>query len=62
MPALKVAVIAQLVILAAEIAQALATAVPTFGASLAEIPIFQQLTRTIVGNLVQDALLQLLDG
>jgi hypothetical protein len=60
--ALKVAVIAQLAILAVEIAQAVATAVPTFGASLAEIPIFQQLTRTIVGNLVQEAVFQLLDG
>ena len=60
--ALKVAVIAQLAILAVEIAQALATAAPTFGASLAEIPIFQQLTRTIVGNLVQEAISQLLDG
>jgi uncharacterized protein YukE len=60
--ALKVAVIAQLAILAVEIAQAVATAAPTFGASLAEIPIFQQLTRTIVGNLVQDAILQLMDG
>jgi len=36
--------------------------VPTFGASLAEIPIFQQLTRTIVGKLVQDAIFELLDG
>ena len=60
--ALKVAVIAQLAILAVEIAQAVATAAPTFGASLAEIPIFQQLTRKIVGNLVQDAVFQLLDG
>jgi uncharacterized membrane protein len=60
--ALKVAVVAQLVILAAEIAQAVATAVPTFGASLAEIPIFQQMTRAIVGNLVQEAVLQLVDG
>ncbi|MEV4350463.1 hypothetical protein AB0J83_38900 [Actinoplanes sp. NPDC049596] len=60
--ALKVAVIAQLAILAVQIAQALATAVPTFGASLAEIPIFQQLTRTIVGNLVQETIAQLLDA
>jgi hypothetical protein len=60
--ALKVAVIAQLAILAVAIAQAVATAAPTFGASLLEIPIFQQLTRTIVGNLVQDAIFQLLDG
>jgi hypothetical protein len=60
--ALKVAVIAQLAILAVEIAQAVATAAPTFGASLAEIPIFQQLTRTIVGNLVQDAVFHMLEG
>jgi hypothetical protein len=60
--ALKVAVIAQLAILAAEIVQAVATAAPTFGASLAEIPVFQQLTRTIVGNLVQEAVMQLIDG
>jgi hypothetical protein len=60
--ALKMAVIAQLAILAVEIAQAVATAAPTFGASLAEIPIFQQLTRTIVGNLIQDAVFHLVDG
>lgn len=60
--ALKVAIIAQLAILAAEIAQAVATAVPTLGASLAEIPIFHQLTRSIIGNLVQAAVFQLLDG
>ncbi|XVV10080.1 hypothetical protein ACQP2X_35270 [Actinoplanes sp. CA-131856] len=60
--ALKVAVIAQLAILAVQIAQAVATAVPTFGASLLEIPIFHQLTRTIVGNLVQEAIAQLLDA
>jgi hypothetical protein len=60
--ALKVAVLAQLALLALAIAQATATAVPTFGASLAEIPVFQQLTRTIVGNLVQEAIVQLLDG
>jgi hypothetical protein len=60
--ALKIAVIVQLVVLAVQIAQAIATAAVTFGASLLEIPIFQQLTRTIVGNLVQEALWQLLDG
>jgi hypothetical protein len=60
--ALKVAIIAQLAVLAVAIAQAVATAVPTFGASLLQIPLFQQLTRTIVGNLVQEAVLQLLDG
>ena len=60
--ALKIAVITQLAILAVAIAQAVATAAPTFGASLIEIPIFQQLTRTIVGNLVQEAIAQLLNG
>ncbi len=59
---LKVAVIAQLAILAVQIAQAVATAAPTFGVSLVEIPIFQQLTRTIIGNLVQEAVSQLVDG
>jgi hypothetical protein len=60
--ALKIAVIVQLVVLAIEIAQAIATAAVTFGASLLEIPIFQQLARTIVGNLVQEVIWKLLDG
>ncbi|WP_305785422.1 hypothetical protein [Symbioplanes lichenis] len=60
--ALKMAIIAQLAILAVQIAQAVATAAPTFGASLIEIPIFQQLTRSIVGSLVENAIAQLLDG
>jgi hypothetical protein len=60
--ALKIAVIVQLTILAVEIAQALATSEVTFGASLLEIPVFQQLARTIVGNLVQEALWKLADG
>lgn len=60
--ALKVAVIAQLVVLAVQIAQAIATAGPTFGASLAEIPVFQQLARTVVGNLLQKAVWALVDG
>lgn len=60
--ALKIAVIVQLVILAIQIAQAIATAAVTFGASLLEIPIFQQISRTIVGNLVQEVLWKLIDG
>ncbi|WP_018353314.1 hypothetical protein [Longispora albida] len=59
--ALKIMVIVQLVILAIQIAQAIATAAVTFGASLLEIPIFQQLSRTVVGNLVQEALWKLMD-
>ncbi|MEU7843322.1 hypothetical protein AB0B39_20480 [Micromonospora sp. NPDC049114] len=60
--ALKIAVIVQLTLLAIQIAQAIATAGPTFGASLLEIPVFQTLTRTIVGNLMQEALWRLADG
>ena len=60
--ALKVAVIVQLVVLAVQIAQAVATAPVTFGASLAEIPIFQQLARTVIGNLIQEVMWQLVDG
>ncbi|MFC4018599.1 hypothetical protein ACFOW4_11695 [Micromonospora sp. GCM10011542] len=60
--ALKIQVIVQLVILAIEIAQAVATAVVTFGASLAEIPIFQMITREIVGLLIDQVVTELIDG
>jgi hypothetical protein len=60
--ALKISVIVQLVILAIQIAQALATAAVTFGASLAEIPIFQQLARTVVSNLFQEVIFKLLEA
>lgn len=60
--ALKVAVIIQLVILAIEIAQAIATSELTFGASLLEIPAFQQIARSIVSNLLMEALFELADG
>ncbi|WP_433116418.1 hypothetical protein [Micromonospora sp. CA-246542] len=60
--ALKIQVIVQLVILSVEIAQAVATAVATFGASLAEIPIFQMITREIVGLLIDQVIGALLDG
>ena|ERR1043165_386601 len=60
--ALKIAVIVQLIVLAIQIAQAIATAAVTFGASLAEIPIFQQIAKTIVGNLVTEAVFKLLEG
>ncbi|PWU43441.1 hypothetical protein DLE60_16145 [Micromonospora globispora] len=60
--ALKIAVIVQLTLLAIEIAQAIATAGPTFGASLLEIPVFQTLARTIIGNLMQEAVWRLIDG
>lgn len=60
--ALKISVIIQLVVLAIEIAQAIATSELTFGASLLEIPVFQQITRTIVSNLLMEALFMLADG
>lgn len=50
--ALKISVIAQLVILAIQIAQAIATAVVTFGASLLEIPIFRAITKVILDQLL----------
>jgi hypothetical protein len=60
--ALKLAVIAQLVILAIQIAQAIATAVVTFGASLLEIPIFREITRRILDALLDKAIDKVLSG
>ncbi|MET8354311.1 MULTISPECIES: WXG100-like domain-containing protein [unclassified Micromonospora] len=60
--ALKIQVIVQLAILAFQVAQAIATAVATFGASLAEIPIFQMITREIVGLLIDQVLSELMDA
>jgi len=60
--ALKVQVIVQLVTLAIQIAQAIAMAAATFGASLAEIPIFQQISRRLVGMLIDQVIGQLLNA
>lgn len=60
--AFKIAVIAQLVILAIQIAQAVATAAVTFGASLAQIPLFHQISRTIISNLLMEVTFQLMEG
>jgi hypothetical protein len=60
--ALKINVIVNLVVLAAEIAEAVATAGPTFGASLLEIPVFQQLTRMIVENLIWQVIGEIIGG
>ena len=49
--ALKINVIVQLTLLAIEIIEAIATAAPTFGASLLEIPVFKEITNRLV-NLV----------
>jgi len=59
---LKIAVIAQLIWLAVQIALAVAEAAVTFGASLLQIPIVQQLIRTIVSNLIQEAVFKLLEA
>ncbi|MEV3938637.1 hypothetical protein AB0K52_22015 [Glycomyces sp. NPDC049804] len=58
---LKIMVIVQVVILAVQIALAIAQAAVTLGASLLQIPIFQQIAREIVGNLIQEAIFKLLD-
>ena len=60
--ALKINVIVQLVQLAIAIAQAIATAAVTFGASLAEIPIFKQITSMIIDQLINMALEAILNG
>jgi hypothetical protein len=59
--ALKINTIVNLVILAIEIAQAIATAVPTFGASLAEIPAFKMITQRIIGALINEATAAIMD-
>ncbi|TYB46903.1 hypothetical protein [Actinomadura chibensis] len=60
--ALKINVIVQLTILAIEIAQAIATAGPTFGASLAEIPIFKEITGALIDIIIDQALQAILNG
>lgn len=60
--ALKINVIVQLAMLAIEIAQAIATAGPTFGASLLEIPIFKEITGLLINELINLTLHALLDG
>jgi hypothetical protein len=60
--ALKISIITQLVILAIQIAQAIATAVATFGASLAEIPIFKMITSRILDLLIDQAVTAVLGG
>jgi|SRR5918999_154584 hypothetical protein len=54
--ALKINVIVQLTILLIEIIQAIATAGPTFGASLAEIPLFKKLTDIAINIIINQAM------
>ncbi|ACY96078.1 hypothetical protein [Thermomonospora curvata] len=60
--ALKINVIIQLTILAIQIAQAIATAAATFGASLLEIPIFKMITKFAIDMLIDMALQAILNG
>ena len=59
---LKIMIIVQLAILAAQIAIAIAQAAFTFGASLAQIPIFQQITRRIVGEIIDQVITRIIEG
>jgi hypothetical protein len=58
--ALKINVIVQLTLLVIEIAEAIATAAPTFGASLLEIPVFKEITNRLVNLLISLATDQIL--
>jgi hypothetical protein len=60
--ALKIKMIVQLVLPAIQIAQAIATAVVTFGASLAEISLFKQISNIIIDQLIDIALQAILNG
>lgn len=60
--ALKIHVIIQLIMLAIQIAQAIATAAVTFGASLAEIPIFKMIASLIIDQLLNMAIEAILNG
>ncbi|MEU6246236.1 hypothetical protein [Glycomyces sp. NPDC047010] len=53
--ALKIAVIIQLAVLAVQIAWAIATAPVTFGASMAQIPIFKQIAGMIIDQVIDQA-------
>lgn len=57
---LKINTIVNLTILAFEIAEAIATAVPTFGASLAEIPVFKEITNRIIQAIINEAVNQIM--
>ncbi|MEU4522969.1 hypothetical protein AB0F52_30205 [Amycolatopsis sp. NPDC024027] len=60
--ALKTAVVVQLAMLAVEIAQAIATAVPTLGASLLEIPVFREITKLLLDQALNLAITAVLNG
>lgn len=51
---LKINTMVNLITLMVEIIEAIATAVPTFGASLAEIPVFKEITNRIINAIVNE--------
>jgi hypothetical protein len=53
---LKINTMINLITLMIEIAQAIATAIPTFGASLAEIPVFKEITNRIVNAIINEVI------
>jgi len=57
---LKVNTMINLVTLAFEIASAIAEAVPTFGASLAEIPVFKEITNKIINAIVNEVVMAIM--
>ncbi|SDL52194.1 hypothetical protein SAMN05216298_4208 [Glycomyces sambucus] len=60
--ALKIQVIVQLVVLTVQIAWAIATAAVTFGASLAQIPVFKKIAGLIIDQLIGMATTKILNG
>ncbi|MFK3983457.1 hypothetical protein ACI2K4_24115 [Micromonospora sp. NPDC050397] len=60
--ALKINVILQLALLAIQIAQAVATAAVTAGASLLEIPIFRIISKLIIDELISMAVATIFNG
>jgi hypothetical protein len=58
--ALKINTIVNLVVLAAEIIEAIATAVPTFGASLLEIPVLKEIANRIIGAIINEAVVAIM--
>jgi hypothetical protein len=60
--ALKIQVIVQLAILAFQIAQAIAFAAVTFGASLLQIPIFKEIAGLVIDQLMGMAIERILNG
>jgi hypothetical protein len=51
---LKINTLINLIILTVEIIEAIATAVPTFGASLAEIPVFKEVTQRVINLIINE--------